>query len=341
MYLISRKRRVGMFVKLCNYFRCLDLRRIDLSVLLSITLASYFCACSQAQELDPFGELGNLDASDEVREAYEKQRKKLVLDELRFRANMKDLEAPAAYWFRFKAPVNEAFSDEKVALLVTAAITNDIAEIDRLVKEGVDVNATGKNDATPLLYAIWSGSYEGYARLLHHKANPNHCWGLGDSAVHYACHYRNSTWLAITLRHGGDPNVTGTSDPEVVDEIGFNFNNTCGIAPILTGPPIELGTPYRRTNLLLLIAAGADLEAKDRDGYTALEKAIRRKDDETALLLLEAGASIEEDFKKYIQETMRDRLTVQRERRSGGVILYYFEKLVEALKVRGIDAKVK
>lgn len=319
--------------------RCLGQSGPNVALFLLLAFATCFCTHSQAQELDPFGDLGNLDASDEVRAEYEKQRKQRVLKEMQFRADMEEVEAPVAYWHRFKSPVREAFSDEKVALLVATAINNDLAGIDKLVKEGVDVNTVGKNGATPLLYAIWSGSFDGYARLLHHKANPNHCWGLGESAVHYAFQYRNSAWLTITLRSGGDPNVTGDYDPNLADEIGFNTNNRCGLAPILTGPPLEPGRPYRRTNFSMLIAAGANLEAKDRDGRTALEHAFRRKDDETALVLLEAGASIDAELKKFVIETMQDRLVQQRERRAGGVTLYYFEKLSDALKVRGVVAK--
>jgi Ankyrin repeats (3 copies) len=51
-------------------------------------------------------------------------------------------------------------------------------------------------------------------------------------------------------------------------------------------------TPVYRTNLCLLLAAGANLEEKDADRRTSLILAVVRGDIDTVRLLVEAGANI-------------------------------------------------
>ncbi len=118
-------------------------------------------------------------------------------------------ERGPAGMFRHQKPLPEVFSDEKVIALTTAAMNGDTAEIDRLVKEGVDVNTIGKEGVTPLLYTQWSNNFRGFLRLLEHKADPNHCWDNAKCAVHCAARHEDSIWLVAVLRHGGNPNAKG------------------------------------------------------------------------------------------------------------------------------------
>jgi hypothetical protein len=46
------------------------------------------------------------------------------------------------------------FTDPKVIALCHAIEANDLAEMERLVKAGADVNAQGKDKMTPLLWAF-------------------------------------------------------------------------------------------------------------------------------------------------------------------------------------------
>ena len=46
------------------------------------------------------------------------------------------------------------FTDPKVIMLCRAIEANDLAEMERLVKAGADVNAQGKDKMTPLLWAF-------------------------------------------------------------------------------------------------------------------------------------------------------------------------------------------
>src|SRR5205809_270336 len=64
------------------------------------------------------------------------------------------------------------FSDPQVIALCRAIEANDLAEIDRLVAAGADVNAQGKGKMTPLLWAYPDNKIERFKRLLDHGANP-------------------------------------------------------------------------------------------------------------------------------------------------------------------------
>jgi hypothetical protein len=65
------------------------------------------------------------------------------------------------------------FTDPKVIALCRAIEANDLAEMDRLVKAGADVNALGKDKMTPLLWAFPDNHLPRFKWLLEHGANPN------------------------------------------------------------------------------------------------------------------------------------------------------------------------
>src|SRR2546428_3252830 len=68
----------------------------------------------------------------------------------------------------------DVFGDGTSALaLAKAAGRGDVKEINRLIAEGVSVNAVGKQGITPLWWALWTKNYEGFSALLDKGANPN------------------------------------------------------------------------------------------------------------------------------------------------------------------------
>jgi hypothetical protein len=64
------------------------------------------------------------------------------------------------------------FSDKGVIALCNAIEKKDLAEIDRLVKSGVNVNAKGRGNMTPLLWAFPMGE-EVFKQMLELGADPN------------------------------------------------------------------------------------------------------------------------------------------------------------------------
>jgi ankyrin repeat protein len=74
--------------------------------------------------------------------------------------------------------VRQAFPDERVAKLVEATVHGDYAEADKQLKAGADVNCTGTDGLSPLLWVIYEGrrtrDYHSTEYLLKAGANPNY-----------------------------------------------------------------------------------------------------------------------------------------------------------------------
>jgi hypothetical protein len=107
------------------------------------------------------------------------------------------------------------FTDPQVIALCRAIEANDLAEMERLVKAGADVNARGKGNMTPLLWAFVDDKPERFRLLLEAGANPNvyiesdfgnrQAFSPGDSVTHMACRSTFDHFWPV-FEHGGDPN---------------------------------------------------------------------------------------------------------------------------------------
>jgi len=176
--------------------------------------------------------------------------------------------------------------------LALAAERGDVEEIDRLISEGVDVNATGYKGITPLHWALHVGNKAGYRRLLRHKADPNlklergFKWiyrrgsttvvlAPGDCVTGIAAAIDNdSSWLKLSLENGGNPS-----------SVNMLHKHSRGYSPIFEA------TRYNNIeNVKLLIAAGADLDHQNAYGETPLAMAADFYRFHLVYLLLEAGA---------------------------------------------------
>lgn len=110
---------------------------------------------------------------------------------------------------RMLAP-SEYFTDPDVIALAKAGKRNDVAEIDRLIAKGVNINAKGKGDFTPLFFAFFEGFEDAFSAMLKHGADPN----VVETIITKSCVTAraaaiedNSEWLKLVLEHGGDPDV--------------------------------------------------------------------------------------------------------------------------------------
>ncbi|GAB3215940.1 hypothetical protein GCM10027295_15910 [Pseudaeromonas pectinilytica] len=99
------------------------------------------------------------------------------------------------------------FSDPQVQQLVRAAQSGDVATINELVAAGVDVNAQGEENTTPLIWAMTAHSYRGVEALLAHGANPNQRYEHGYTPLWFAAGGNDLTLLEMLLKKGGDPNI--------------------------------------------------------------------------------------------------------------------------------------
>ncbi|MEY4244938.1 MAG: hypothetical protein RLZZ245_2523 [Verrucomicrobiota bacterium] len=159
------------------------------------------------------------------------------------------------------------FTDPKVIALCRAIEANDLAEMDRLVKAGADVNAQGKDNMTPLLWAFPDNNLPRFKWLLEHGADPNvaiesefNTGGFmdpGDAVTHFVCNTAFPGYFDAVFEHGGDPNLRTRRYEDVP------------LTLVITGG----GGGNREGKIRALIAAGADPDVLS-GGWTQAMRAV-------------------------------------------------------------------
>ncbi len=167
------------------------------------------------------------------------------------------------------------FTDAKVRALASAAADGDIDEIDALVAGGVDVNARGTRNATPLFWSM--KSLAGYQKLLALGADANVVFDDGGSVIHWAMKFDDDAFIESALRHGGDANLVGGM---LKNRPIFKLNGSASKLDIL----LKYGADINGRTQMIGPASGKVI------GNTALIEAAGSNDFKTVQLLLDKGA---------------------------------------------------
>lgn len=165
---------------------------------------------------------------------------------------------------------DEIFIDFGPRRLAEAAKRGDRDLINKLVDEGVDVNARGKYGVTPIFSALQCGSLEGMKVLLKRGADPNAIWETGDSVVHIAAGMKDPQFLRMLLDHGGSSNLV---NPRIQET-----------------PIFEAVSPEGKINLDALIHEGANVNFQNRLGQTPMMIAVALNQYDVVYKLLDADA---------------------------------------------------
>jgi ankyrin repeat protein len=162
--------------------------------------------------------------------------------------------------------------DNDRAALSNAFFNGDEAAIRAALAAGADPNAADPDGELAIVHASKRADTERVALLQLLGADPNAADERGWSAIAIAAQTDEPDMLWTMLRGGARPDGDGT----------------------LIGTPIFLASfEGLDDNLRLLMGAGADLTAVDRDsGRTALMLAIQNGNDRCAKLLVDAGCPI-------------------------------------------------
>jgi len=186
-------------------------------------------------------------------------------------------------------PLDYMFPDKKVRALARAAGDGDINEIDALVKQGVDVNAKGSKNATPLFWAMHD--YQGFVRLLELGADPNAVFDDGTSIMNWCAEHENVRFLKAALAHGGNPNLTAGPYHEtpllrvmgptrkdrasLLLDSGADINKKGGVG---NDTPIMVAANLGQFDLVYqLLNRGADITIKNRNGWDLLDVLAENK----------------------------------------------------------------
>ncbi|WP_150122623.1 ankyrin repeat domain-containing protein [Rhodopirellula islandica] len=178
----------------------------------------------------------------------------------------KNLSSKRTFHEKFGLHAKDFFDDPEVIKLCEAIEKNDTAEMQRLIDIGTDVNAKGRDNATPLLWAYFDNEPERFEMLLVAGADPN-VKLTGDLGIPSAFEQGESvTWLSaksafqkqfnLVMNNGGDANITDRwGDPVIHELILFGGGNV-------------------KSRLLTLAEHGADIDAVDTMGSSPLTHAI-------------------------------------------------------------------
>ena len=145
--------------------------------------------------------------------------------------------------------------------IIRAAALDQVEDVRSLIAKGADVNAHDPLDATPLSYAVRSGSRKrGHVPviqlLLQHGANPNVSVSCRLTPLMYAVQRGDVKAVELLLAHKADVNATTHE----------GYTALMG-ASVLGSPEI----------VSLLLKNGANVTAQTRDGQTALTLATANR----------------------------------------------------------------
>jgi ankyrin repeat protein len=235
---------------------------------------------------------------------------------------------------KFKWKAEDYFDDASVVALCRAIEADDIPEIDRSLAAGADVNAKGKWNMTPLLWAFPDNKLHRFKHLLERGANPNVIvesdFGTrsailpGEAVTHMASESSFPGYFDAVFENGGDFNL-----PKKTLALGKNQTPLFCV--------IKGSAPDKKQKVMLLIQKGANINHKDLGGTTPVMTAVGwggRFD--IALMLLEAGA----DYRIY-QENQAQKLIHVVARQDSRLSSYNahqkadYQKVVEWLRKRG------
>ena len=208
---------------------------------------------------------------------------------------------------------NARAKDGATALIVGAG---DLAKVKALVEKGADVNANSTLGRTPLLAAAAQrDSFALATYLIGHGADVNArdnsgdfiTRGAGSTALMLAVRSGDNRTVELLMAKGVDVNAAMTTGGTALTEAVSVRNAEAVRILIEHGAKVNLAFgPIQMTPLIwasfqecpeivrMLIKAGADVNAKDALGSTALVWASmsERDDVETVAALLDAGAAV-------------------------------------------------
>ncbi len=209
-------------------------------------------------------------------------------------AAQNDDPALADLLIRRGAKVN-AVNELGVTPLWVAASNSSAAMVQRLLDAHADPNIAPPTNGSPLMVASRIGNAEAVKALLAHGADPNAREGAhGQTALMWAVVARHPDVVRLLLEAHADVRARTKSWPQrVLLCCQYYESQSDGDAVVQKGgytPLLFAAQDGDVESTKLLIAAGADVKDTAADGTSALVIAAHLKQNDVAMVLLDAGA---------------------------------------------------
>jgi len=189
--------------------------------------------------------------------------------------------------------------------LVDAVRAGDLAAVRTLLRQRVDVDATGPDGSTALLWAVLRDDVATVDLLLGARAKVAVANDYGMTPLLLACTNGNAGIVARLLKAGADPNSRRTTGESVL-MVAARTGNVGVVEELLAkGATVDAKEPSRGQTALMwaaaeghlavtraLLAKGASVGARSTAGYTPLLLAAREGRLDETRVLLEAGGDV-------------------------------------------------
>jgi ankyrin repeat protein len=205
---------------------------------------------------------------------------------------------------KYGADINACSDSKNTPLLIACLGSNRFEQIKFLLRNGADPSVKNAGGATALLRTAELGDTLSLRLFVDMGLNINeNPWGF--TPLMAATRMANWPIVNFLLDHGADPNIPDPinmsvvlwaaeqNQPKLVNRLLEKTNNINGIDSIAGMTPLMWATLNEYDNpqiMQALIDKGANVNAKAKDGSTALSWAMKKGNTKTVAVLRKAGA---------------------------------------------------
>ncbi len=170
--------------------------------------------------------------------------------------------------------------------LFRAVLDLDHKRVKELLSRGVDPNVRGNFGVTALHWAVSKGDIEMVKLLLDHGADPNIKDLAGGTPLHWAVAAGFPDIVELLLERGADPNARDNAGNTPLHIAAMGHISETAEMFFELAPRFGLEYPYDRLDIIrILLEYEADPTARNNNGQTPIDIALKYQNDEVAWLL--------------------------------------------------------